>query len=372
MENSYFKWDDDLETGINSIDDQHRGLIEIINNILQLCFSNEKIDENLIEETYENLSLYVEEHFKSEEQLMIDNLVDSRHVNSHFNIHAEFEKTIKQFFSDISLLVNPDKLGEIGEFLIRWLAYHILNVDKSLVRQINAINQDKISPNDAYEQEQNFIEISTEPLLKALRSLFYLVAKKNKALSKANAELEEKVQLRTNELLEANKRLKSVSMEDELTGLPNRRYAIIEIEQLINSCRRYGGTFSLLYIDVDKFKVVNDSYGHEYGDKVLKWIADFLRTNLRKSDIPCRLGGDEFVVICSNCDAKNAMEIGIKLNEKCKVCNLDELVNYWNPSLSIGVAEIDNNCKTVSDILKKADSAMYLSKKEGGGLVILA
>ena len=88
-------------------------------------------------------------------------------------------------------------------------------------------------------------------------------------------------------------------MQDELTGLFNRRYAINAIDQLIGNWKRYGATFSVLFIDVDKFKSVNDNYVHEYGDRVLKWVANFFKNNIRETDIACRLGGDEFLIICN-------------------------------------------------------------------------
>ncbi len=372
MVNAYFQWNTNLVTGISSIDRQHQNLIEIINNVLQLCFNNKRIDIDNIAEIYNSLSTYVDEHFATEAQLMIQFKVDSRHQEEHIRLHKEFNQSIKSLFSDHSILMEPEKLGDIAEFLIRWLAYHILSTDKSLTRQINLIQKEGISPEVAYDTESEFIESSSEPLLIALRALFYLVTEKNNDLSKANADLEEKVRMRTIELLEANKRLEQYSMHDELTGLPNRRYAIGEIDQLLNNWKRYGKVFSLLYIDVDKFKAVNDNYGHEYGDKVLKWIAVFLRAHLRNTDIPCRLGGDEFLVICSHCDAESAMKLSLKLNAASKEYALEELSNCWKPSLSIGVAEIDTTCDTVNDILKKADRGMYLSKSHGGNLVSLA
>jgi diguanylate cyclase (GGDEF)-like protein/hemerythrin-like metal-binding protein len=372
MIKSYFQWNHDLTTGISSIDLQHKKLIDIINDVLQLCFNNDLIDEKKITEIYKNLSLYVVEHFSSEEKIMKDFFVDSRHFDEHVRVHAEFKETVNQLFLEHEALINPDRLGEVAEFLIRWLAYHILSMDKSLTRQISLIQNEGISAEKAYEREKEFVETSSEPLLKALRALFYLVTEKNNALNKANSELEEKVRVRTASLMEANKKLEEYSMQDELTGLPNRRYAFAEIEQLINNWKRYDGVFSILFIDVDKFKAVNDNYGHEYGDKVLKWIATFLRSQLRNTDIPCRLGGDEFLIICSHCNAENAMKLGIKISEASRVYSRQEIDNCWEPSISIGVAEIDHSCETVNDILKKADHAMYSSKNQGGGVVTLA
>ena len=372
MRKTYFQWDSDLKTGMKSIDDQHQGLVEIINETLQMCFNNQKISESRIKEIYSKLTLYVIEHFENEENLINFYKIDTRHKDVHYEAHMDFKNNVSQLFSDISLLTDVDKFGEVIEFLIRWLAYHILNMDKSLVRQIDLIQDENISPQNAYEKEQQLVESSSEPLLKALRALFYLVSEKNKELTKINSELEEKVKQRTESLLKANEKLEQISVRDELTGLFNRRYAMYEIEHMIGNYKRYNKTFSLLYIDLDKFKSVNDNYGHEFGDRVLIWIAKYLESCIRKTDIVCRLGGDEFLIICDFSSEENALNLGSKLNKEFENYNNDQIFKYWKPSLSIGVGEIDCVCQTVTDILKKADEAMYKAKIEGGGRAALS
>ena len=121
------------------------------------------------------------------------------------------------------------------------------------------------------------VESNTEPLLKALKALYNLVSEKNKELEQKNKELEEKVINRTKELTDANTKLEKLSLVDELTGLYNRRFVIMEIEKQIYNWNRYKVHFSLIYVDADKFKGVNDNFGHEKGDFVLKWVADFFK-----------------------------------------------------------------------------------------------
>lgn len=372
MRKTYFQWDSYLKTGMKSIDDQHKGLVEIINETLQMCFNNQEISELKIKEIYSKLTLYVTEHFENEENLMNFYKIDIRHKDLHYEAHMDFKNNVSLLFSDISLLTDVDKFGEVIEFLIRWLAYHILSMDKSLVRQIDLIKKENISQQNAYEKEQQLVESSSEPLLHALKSLFYLVSEKNKELTKINSELEEKVKQRTESLLKANEKLEQLSVRDELTGLFNRRYAMYEIEQMIANYKRYNETFSLLYIDLDKFKSVNDNYGHEFGDRVLIWIAKYLESSVRKTDIVCRLGGDEFLIICGFSSKEDALNLGNKLNKEFENYSNDEIFKYWKPSLSIGVAEIDCACKTVTDILKNADEAMYKAKIQGGGRASLS
>ncbi len=365
MRKEYFKWSTELETGIKIIDEQHHGLINVINEVLQLCFRNEAIDSSDIQVIYIKLDTYIKKHFDDEEKIMIDNNIDARHIEIHKQAHDRFKIDVANNFSDFSRLEHPLHFGELADYLITWLAYHILNMDKSLVRQIEFINEDKYSPTLAFEKDYRIVENSSEPLLKALKSLFYLISEKNQELTKLNQELEEKVILRTNKLQQAYDKLEYIALRDELTGLYNRRYAILEIEKSIAAWYRYRVVFSILFIDADKFKSVNDKCGHDCGDKVLKWLATFLQENTRMGDMVCRLGGDEFLVICNHCDANSAINLAEKLNVEISRSTNYEIIQFWNPSISIGVAEVDESCNTVSEVLNRADHAMYNAKNTG-------
>ena len=297
-------------------------------------------------------------------------LIDHRHTEEHKQYHKDFIEEVNNQFCSPKKLLDAKKINDVVEYLIRWLAYHILNTDKSLIRQIAYITEEGMTPSDAFDEEEQISELSTEPLLKALKVLYLLVSKKNREIEQKNIELEEKVKLRTTELSEANEKLSQMLFQDVLTGLPNRRYVMEEIQKLIYNWERYQVPFSILFIDVDKFKAVNDNYGHENGDQVLKWIADFLNNNVRKTDIACRLGGDEFIVICSNTDEYGALEVGKKLNT---LCNNSDVQNFkfWKPSLSIGISSISDIVTSPSELLKQADEAMYISKTKGGGITSL-
>lgn len=116
---------------------------------------------------------------------------------------------------------------------------------------------------------------------------------------------------------------------------------------------------------MDKFKEVNDVFGHEKGDEVLLWIAKFLRENVRKTDSACRLGGDEFVIVSPHSNGEAALSLGKKLCELVQSQATQIELPLWIPSVSIGVAEVNANLKSASELLFKADSAMYEAKKQG-------
>jgi len=160
-------------------------------------------------------------------------------------------------------------------------------------------------------------------------------------------------------------------MTDVLTDLPNRRYAMQSLEDHFQAWNRYKNIFSIISIDADKFKEVNDTFGHEYGDKVIKWIAYFLISNLRSSDIICRLGGDEFLVICPNSDIKGVKNAGESLIQKYNLINKTSPLEYWRISLSIGATEISEEIDSIDALLQKADKAMYSAKKSGRGRLVV-
>lgn len=366
MGKTYFEWSVDFETGNKLIDEQHLSLVELINELIKIDLNADSSASKKIDAINQKLNDYVLQHFKTEENLMKEYCIDQRHVKAHLLMHQEFIEKVDQNYAKGAWFSENKNMTEFIEYLIRWLAYHILNTDKSLFRQIDYIEKSKLSPKEAYDIDVKKIECATEPLLKALKALYYLVSEKNKELEDKNRELEKKVEKRTKDLLAANEKLEKISVIDELTKLNNRRFFMSELEKKIYNWQRYQEPFSLIYLDADKFKSVNDNYGHDIGDYVLKWISNFLQHNIRKTDIACRLGGDEFVVICQRCGRNEAIHVGKKIYVKCKNENNEEIVKYWKPSLSIGIASVDESIHSVEDMVRRADSAMYQSKKLGG------
>ncbi len=360
-----FMWSVDFATEIPVVDEQHQNLIEMINTVVKLSLETGTIPPGAISRLRADLGDYVVYHFGTEESMMAELRLDGRHLRAHRSAHEGFTRYIRDFFGRDE---SPDRqrLRDFSDYLIRWLAYHILNLDKSFAGQIRAI-QAGLSPREAYDHEMAAREANTEPLLKALQGLFYIIAEKNRQLELANEELEAKVRARTRELETANQKLSLLAVEDELTRLPNRRYAMATLEQLSREWARYKTPFSVIMIDADRFKAVNDDYGHEYGDKVLRWIASFLTANTRRSDMVTRLGGDEFLVICPRSDVAEAEKLIAALKEKARAVNERESLPYWRVSLSMGTAGPTGRVRSVKTILAKADEAMYGDKARNRG-----
>ncbi len=362
MEN-IFNWSDDFYTDIKIVDEQHMKLIEIINQIARISIELTDEATDKLNKIRPQIVRYIKTHFDTEEALMTKYNIDARHQSVHIKSHNTFKDDVSAFLND-SKTFNKSHVINITDYLIKWLAYHILNTDKRMARQIDHIKNGE-TPAHAFDLEQQLISNDSNPLLKALRAMFDIISEKNDQLEKANRELENKVKERTIQLEMSNNKLKLLSIQDELTGLMNRRYAQISISQQLAEMERNRDPFSVLLIDADKFKPINDNYGHDYGDLVIKWVANHLTTIIRKEDIACRLGGDEFVIICPNTDLEGAFKLGSKIvNIGMEILEIKS-VSCWKPSLSVGVAEASIN-DTTESLLKKADIAMYKTKEKGG------
>jgi diguanylate cyclase len=151
---------------------------------------------------------------------------------------------------------------------------------------------------------------------------------------------------------------------DGLTRVANRTYFDEKLNELIALRKRYGDPFSLMMIDLDDFKKINDSHGHPAGDRILKGVALKIKASLRGSDFLARFGGDEFAVILIKTDGKAATEVAWKLNEEVRASRflLDDVT--LSITLSIGVAEAGGE-DTEATLLKRADEALYRTKAAG-------
>ncbi|MCL4542502.1 MAG: diguanylate cyclase [Deltaproteobacteria bacterium] len=163
--------------------------------------------------------------------------------------------------------------------------------------------------------------------------------------------------------------LKELSITDELTGLYNRRKLneILEIE--FDRAKRYNNNLSILFIDIDYFKSINDFYGHKVGDVVLAKLGSLLNENTRSVDTAARYGGEEFVIILPQTDFKNAVYTAKKIKkiiQDLKFTQIDREI-----TVSIGIASLpDEDIKSAEDILKTADDSLYKAKSSGRNKII--
>ena len=167
------------------------------------------------------------------------------------------------------------------------------------------------------------------------------------------------------EIIHSQERAEFLAYHDTLTGLPNRAYFEEHLFHTLETAKRNGSTLAVLFIDLDRFKVINDSLGHDVGDMLLKSISERIRSTLRKSDMLARIGGDEFIVVLETIHtAEDAAYVCNKILE-----TIDEPVVIGSQTLtisaSIGVAIYPENGSTITDLIKNADNAMYHAKNLG-------
>ncbi|HEY9162686.1 MAG TPA: diguanylate cyclase [Desulfomonilia bacterium] len=165
-----------------------------------------------------------------------------------------------------------------------------------------------------------------------------------------------------NELKESNAMLEFMAWHDQLTGLPNRRYMRDQIKAEQNRSARSGKPFTLVMGDIDDFKRVNDTYGHETGDGVLKHISEIITASLRKQDLLSRWGGEEFLFLLPETDLDGAMIVSEKIRSSIEA----EPYNFEDKSirltLTLGVAEFDE-AQGIDGVIRRADDALYKGKK---------
>jgi len=159
-----------------------------------------------------------------------------------------------------------------------------------------------------------------------------------------------------------------IATHDPLTNLHNRRYFHGEFEQVLNVARRYNNKIALLYLDLDQFKVINDSQGHAAGDRLLVQVAERLSRLTRKSDLLCRLGGDEFAIVTPVTGIKNIISLADKINQLMKELVLEKNKNNnstYQVGFSIGIALFPEHGESIRKLLTHADLAMYRAKESG-------
>ncbi len=163
--------------------------------------------------------------------------------------------------------------------------------------------------------------------------------------------------------------LEYLAMHDGLTGLYNRLYFESELKRFSATASRGNGPHTLLYLDLDRFKIINDTLGHHHGDIVLRNISELISSRLRKTDFIARIGGDEFALLFPNTNQETASTLATNI---CKLlddyqCKIEGKV--FKVNCSIGIAEVNGEAIAAEEYMKRADIALYAAKKQGRNLV---
>ncbi len=168
------------------------------------------------------------------------------------------------------------------------------------------------------------------------------------------------------ELSVTNRRLLEAAMTDALTQLPNRRYATERLTQEWAEASRHHKPLSCMLVDLDHFKRINDTYGHDAGDEALRQVAALLRKTTRHEDTVCRLGGEEFLVLCPGSDIRATLQAAERIRRVFEGSEFTILgAAHLRFTVSIGVAAREESMESLDAMLKSADQALYAAKQGG-------
>ncbi len=188
----------------------------------------------------------------------------------------------------------------------------------------------------------------------------------------ANQELNNltrQLNIKNRELTRANEKITELTRTDPLTQLANRRYFTERIEEMVSLANRKSQPLSLIMTDIDKFKTINDTYGHDVGDLVLKGYADLMKNHTRTEDLVTRFGGEEFIILLPVTDKFQAHVFSERIRMNLSATDL--IGNGHHVTASYGVSQLLHDEKSPS-LIKRADTALYQAKTSGRNRTVIA
>jgi len=229
-------------------------------------------------------------------------------------------------------------------------------------------------PFPSFTQTDTDFECLCLPLLNEQRKLMGLaVLAQKKGFSSTDFRMRTLIMLRT--LISAameNARLFQLATTDSLTGLYLRRYFEIRLQEEIVRVRRHGGSLTVMMLDIDHFKRVNDTYGHQQGDLVLQAVARVILESIRKDiDLPCRFGGEEFILLLPSTPMTGATVLAERIRQRCEEMEVAIESQNIKITLSIGLAELSKDALVSKDeLIRRADAMLYVAKSQGRNQVV--
>jgi len=283
--------------------------------------------------------------------------IDNNKQDNYLALIAEYKNILKPYNQEILwLLFVFIFTGLITIPLILYFSRVISKPIYSLVRQSKKIEK----------QDFNISKIDTS--IHEILLLSSAFSNMSKSIYDYQTSLEEKILQRTKELYEKNEELERLSITDKLTGLYNRAKLDSVLNTEFEKAIRYNDIFSVIIMDIDFFKSVNDNFGHQIGDDVLKESAKILSSCIRTSDTLGRWGGEEFLIICPNSKQEDAIKLANRINIAIKQHTFSTYPK--KVTMSLGVASYCSIFKKAEDIVASADIALYKAKQTGRDRVV--
>ncbi|MEG3639524.1 GGDEF domain-containing protein [Magnetococcus sp. PR-3] len=361
-----FPWNENFETGIQQVDDQHKTLVLMLNQLTDALVHDNPVELSRI---FDELAVYAKYHFDSEEAIWASKFGDDRWLALHCETHESFLPKVLELKAEQGDKPLRVILEHVVKFLIRWLAFHIIDSDKRMAHVIHYM--------DAGCDFETAKLRADEEMSGSARVLIDTVLNMYDGLSSRTLELmRERVERKKAEaqLREANRLLEEQAVTDQLTGLFNRRHFDEVFEQELRRAKREQRVLSYIMLDIDHFKKLNDHYGHLQGDIALKKVGEILIEICRRpGDYAFRLGGEEFSVLV----ADQGEQCGVEFAERIRAAiESSGIPNIQSPvsdkmTTSIGLlSKIPEADCSMDRYLKIADTRLYAAKQQGRNCVV--
>ena len=288
------------------------------------------------------------------------------------------------------IVVYFNEVGEIIDYNEVFDTAYQISDDQLKLLNINDLiiikNRDSFSLNfDKDEKEKRFlielnekytrnpINNSYDGRVYKIEEIYCLIGKKNlhdsdeimnnmSLLTNQLSNLSRDLSKKNIELKKANERIENLLRIDKLTGLSNRRHFMEFIQKEMATANRYQNPLTLVMCDIDNFKAVNDTFGHDAGDRVLKTVGNLIANEIRKGELAARIGGDEFAIILTQTSLEKGKIFAERLQSSIRKINLDKVINSITFSIGITELKLDESFAT---FYKRTDIAMYEAKKSG-------
>ncbi|MES2214865.1 MAG: PleD family two-component system response regulator [Pseudomonadota bacterium] len=283
-------------------------------------------------------------------------------------------KTLSKLTAHVQTLTNMEEMDKVVTTFIPDVIIISCQIEFSdplrIVAKLRGVAELKQSFFMLYAEEEN-INIVIRGLEIGVNDYFIYPVDENELLARIRTQLRRKKY--QDELRQDLEDSVNLSIKDGLTGIFNRRYFDTHIEQIVAQCSANQKLFSLLMIDMDHFKKVNDEYGHQAGDEVLKFLTTLLSLQLRATDLFARYGGEEFVIVLCETDIVNATTVAERIRAATEAAEfkISAKSEPLHKTLSMGLAEYRSG-ETAKSLIERADSALYEAKESGRNKVILA
>jgi diguanylate cyclase (GGDEF)-like protein/hemerythrin-like metal-binding protein len=365
-----FPWNDNFNTGNPVIDEQHQKLVALLNNLANTLVNNHPLE---VEFAFSELAKYADYHFAAEEEIWGRYLEGDEWFHVHQQSHGDFLPQVLEIRDRDSGRPLDQIIAETVKFLIRWLAFHIINDDKRYAMVVAEMAEGKTIEEAKLNSHTKMSASSVRVLIDTVLAMYDSMSTQALNLlreQRARMQAESRLKQAYLELETANRRLEELSITDQLTKLHNRRHFDFILEKELSRARRESSTLTLILLDIDHFKMLNDSYGHPVGDVALIKVGSKLQEICRRSgDYVFRIGGEEFAVLACGEIKNNSVEGFAEIIRReiaaLKIPNgIDDRVESLTVSLGV-VSKVPDSSDTGDVFLREADRRLYAAK-EGG------